>query len=1191
MKQFRLVDNALGWLAFLIAAFCYVSTIEPTASFWDCPEFISTGYKLEVGHPPGAPFFMLTANLFSQLVSDPSQVARMVNTMSALLSAVTILFLFWTITHLVRRLLIDKWEELTAAKMIVIEASGMVGALIYAWSDTFWFSAVEGEVYAYSSAFTAVVFWLILKWEDHADEPHADRWLILIFYMTGLSIGVHLLNLLCLPAIVLVWYYKRNQHQDPKKDLKGSLIALGVSVVILAAVLYGVVPGIVRVGGWFELLFVNVLGCPFNTGEIIYMVLLISITIWAIYETYVNRSELRQNIAFVLCFGLLGIPFTGWSIMTALLGIVIMVALFFILQYKRAGKSLVSARLKNTSLLCMLMLIIGYSSYAVIVIRSAANPPMDQNSPEDFFTLGEYMGREQYGTRPLFYGPAYTSQVELKVEGNMCRPVVNEGDPVYQRKEKASPDEKDEYFVVQTKDQYKYAQNMLFPRMYDSGHASSYEQWMNGVDGTEVPYDRCGEQMMVKVPSQIDNIWFFITYQCNFMYWRYFMWNFAGRQNDLQGNGEPEHGNWITGISFLDDMRLGNQDNMPDDLKNNKGHNVFYCLPLILGLLGLFWQSLMKQQKGIRQFWIVFFLFFMTGLAIVFYLNQTPNQPRERDYAYAGSFYAYAIWCGMGVAAIWDVLKRFAKKHEAVLAAICGVAALLVPIQMVSQTWDDHDRSGRYTCRDFGQNYLMSLQDEGNPIVFTNGDNDTFPLWYNQDVEGVRTDARVCNLSYLQTDWYIDQMIRPAYDSPSLPITWPRIKYAGRANDYVQISPEIKGRVKELYDTYPEEARTMFGDNPFELKNILKYWVRNDITDQQREVMQLIMGEGNTLHVIPTDSVYITIDKEAVRKSGVMMACDSIPDQMVISLKGRGALYKNDLMMLEMVSQANWTRPIYVAMTVGEDNYMNLWQNFVQEGLVNRITPFTTTRADANGNKVPATGAENFDTDKTLDMVMNRFKFGGLETEGLYLDETVMRMCYTHRRVIAQLVSNLTSKGRYEDAKKVLAYSEKVIPTYNVPDCYDSGSLDILRAYATVGDKKMAKMHLQNLWKRSTQYVNYYYNLPEVWFLSSQREILMNMYALEKCADVLRITDPSWSKDLKTKEFINPLWQHSVEVIKQNMASGRIMSADDENYMHFVVLQHLSMLMEALEDDQYEKCTNELIDLMTNYREKGGSLN
>ena len=770
MKQYRLVDTILGWVAFAIAAFTYVSTIEPTASFWDCPEFITTGYKLEIGHPPGAPFFMLTANLFSHFASDPSQVARMVNTMSALLSAATILFLFWTITHLVRKLIVKDWSELTVAKMIAIEASGMVGALIYTWSDTFWFSAVEGEVYAYSSAFTAVVFWLILKWEDHADEPHADRWLVLIFYMTGLSIGVHLLNLLCLPAIVLVYCYKR----FPNVEVKGSLIALLISFVILAAVLYGVVPGIVTVGGWFELFFVNVLGLPFNTGLIIYIACLVGCTIWAIFESFEGRSRKRENLSFLLSFALIGIPFYGYGWSAVVIGIIVLAIVAFLLNRKKIVDKkpvyLVTSRFKNTALLCMLMLMIGYSSYALIVIRSVANPPMDQNSPEDIFTLGSYLSRDQYGDRPLLYGQAYTSQVALKQDGDMCTPVMKSGAPVYSRKEKASKNEKDSYFVVTHKDKYVYAQNMIFPRMYDSSHAQDYESWMGGVDGTEVPYDRCGEQMTVKVPTQIENLRFFLSYQCNFMYWRYFMWNFAGRQNDIQGNGELEHGNWITGIPFIDNARLGDQSKLPKDLQaydpvknptGNKGHNVFYCLPLILGLIGLFWQAF-RGRRGIRQFWVVFFLFFMTGLAIVIYLNQTPVQPRERDYAYAGSFYAFAIWCGMGVAALYDLLGKRVRVNRVALAAVIGVLCLLVPVQMVSQTWNDHDRSGRYTCRDFGRNYLMSLQDKGNPIIFTNGDNDTFPLWYNQETEGVRTDARVCNLSYLQTDWYIDQMKRPA---------------------------------------------------------------------------------------------------------------------------------------------------------------------------------------------------------------------------------------------------------------------------------------------------------------------------------------------------------------------------------------------------------------------------------------------
>ena len=1101
MKQFRIVDNALGWLSFLIAAFVYCSTIEPTASFWDCPEFISIGYKLEIGHPPGAPFFMLTANLFSQFVSDPSEVARMVNTMSALLSAATILFLFWSITHLVRRLLLRDNSEMTLGKMITIEASGLVGALIYTFSDTFWFSAVEGEVYAYSSAFTAVVFWLILKWEEHADEPHSDRWLVLIMYMTGLSIGVHLLNLLCLPAIVLVYYYRKYPNLQGNADLKGSLIALGISVVILAAVLYGVVPGIVRVGGWFELFFVNTLGCPFNTGEIIYIALLVGIIIWAIWETYNDRSEKRENIAFLASVAMLGIPFYGFGWSSVVIGIIVLAILWFVVNYKRKGVALVNSRIKNTSLLCMLMLMIGYSSYALIVIRSSANPPMDQNSPEDIFTLGEYLSREQYGSRPLLYGQAYTSQVELQKDGDVCRPASTKGAPVYQRKDKASADEKDSYFVVRTKDEYKYAQNMLFPRMYSSAHTNAYESWMGGVEGNDVPYDRCGEMISVKVPSQLENIRFFLSYQCNFMYWRYFMWNFAGRQNDLQGNGELEHGNWITGFDWFDNWRLGDQSKLPDELKNNKGHNVFYCLPLLLGLIGLFWQSLRKGQKGIRQFWVVFFLFFMTGLAIVIYLNQTPMQPRERDYAYAGSFYAFAIWCGMGVAAIIEEITRRLKGHATVIASIIGIACLLVPIQMASQTWDDHDRSGRYTCRDFGRNYLMSLEEKGNPIIFTNGDNDTFPLWYNQDVEGQRTDARVCNLSYLQTDWYIDQMKRPAYDSPALPINWSRLEYCAGTNEYVTVEPALKESVKALYETYPEEARKMFGDNPYELKNVLKYWVRNDITKEQKEVMKILLGDSDT-HVIPTDTVYVTIDKEAVKKSGMLMAADSIPDRMVISLKGKRALYKGDVMMLELIANCNWTRPIYVALTVGEENYMNLGDNFVQEGLVNRITPFTTN----------APGAKNFDTKRTYDRMMHKFRFGGLDTPGIYLDETVMRMCWTHRRAFVNLAMNLVNEGDDKKAAKVLAYLDKNIPEYNVPVNYQSGSLDEARVYAHLGQKQKAMDMFKKLFDNSYQYAAWYCSLEDMRFLSAQRDALLHFYIMNQILVEANDINEKWAK-------------------------------------------------------------------------------
>ena len=1129
MKQYRLVDNIFGWVAFVIAAFVYCSTIEPTASFWDCPEFITTAYKQEIGHPPGAPFFMLLGNFFTHFASDATQVAKMVNTMSALLSAVCILFLFWTITHLARKLIISDWKEMTTSKLIAIEASGMVGALIYTFSDTFWFSAVEGEVYAFSSAFTAVVFWLILKWEDHADEPHSDRWLVLIAYMTGLSIGVHLLNLLCIPAIVLVYYYKKVPHAN----LKGSLLALILSFAVVVAVLYGVVPGIITVGGWFELFFVNILGCPFNTGEIVYIICLVAAVIWGIYETYnaTDKNVKRQNIAFILDFGMLGIPFYGYGWSAVICGVIVMAILWFILGYKRKQEvatgvdettgitkkkiqllPLVSARIKNTALLCMLMLMIGYSSYALIVIRSSANPPMDQNSPEDIFTLGSYLSRDQYGDRPLFYGQAYTSQVALQVEGDMCKPEMKEGAPVYQRKEKATADEKDSYFIVSHKNKYQYAQNMFFPRMYDAAHAQAYEDWMGGVDGTEVPYDRCGENIMVKVPSQVDNIRFFLSYQCNFMYWRYFMWNFAGRQNDIQGNGEPEHGNWITGFSFIDDSLYGDQSKLPDDLKNNKGHNVFYCMPLILGLIGLFWQAWYTRKRkvikngkeveeilpiGIQQFWVVFFLFFMTGLAIVIYLNQTPMQPRERDYAYAGSFYAYAIWCGLGVLAIINLLKEKAKLSGTAISAIVAVITLLVPIQMASQTWDDHDRSNRYTCRDFGQNYLMSLQEKGNPIIFTNGDNDTFPLWYNQEVEGVGTDARVCNLSYLQTDWYIDQMKRPAYNSPSVPITWPRLDFCSGTNEYVTVEPGAKQQILEFYKQNPEAAKKQFGDEPFELKNVLKYWVRSKNPD---------------LHIIPTDTLYVTIDKEAVKKSGMMMASDTIPDKMIISLAGKTALYKGDLMMLEMIAQCNWVRPIYVALTVGEENYMNLGDNFVQEGLVNRITPFTTNKP----------GAKNFDTEKAYHNIMTRFKFGNLKQKGLYIDETTMRMCYTHRRLLAQTALQLLSEHKNKKAIDILKKADVEIPDYNVPIDYMSGGLDMARGWILAGQKQKAAEYVGKVWKTASQYLSYYLSLDANRFAQAQNDCIRQIMIMQSTCEVASMVDQKTAK--KYEDQLNKLY-------------------------------------------------------------------
>ena len=854
-------------------------------------------------------------------------------------------------------------------------------------------------------------------------------------------------------------------------------MALFGSMVLVGIVLYGIVPGVVKVGGWFELLFVNSMGLPFNTGVIVYIIILAASIIWGVYESYTETSRPRMNISFMLTIALLGIPFYGHGASSVIIGIIVLAALgLYLFAKKLDQKYQISARTMNTALLCTMMIMVGYSSYALIVIRSTANTPMDQNSPEDIFTLGEYLGREQYGSRPLFYGQAYSSKVELEVKDGYCVPVEANSTTKYIRKEKTSADEKDSYIEVPGRVEYKYAQNMLFPRMYSSAHAAQYKGWVD-IDGVDVPYDECGNAIMVNIPTQWENIKFFFRYQLNFMYWRYFMWNFAGRQNDLQGSGEIEHGNWITGIPFIDNWLVGDQSLLPRELKDNKGHNVFYCLPLLLGIIGLLWQAY-RGQKGVQQFWVVFFLFFMTGIAIVLYLNQTPSQPRERDYAYAGSFYAFAIWVGMGVAGIIKLLQDYAKMKELPTSVLVSVLCLLVPIQMASQTWDDHDRSGRYVARDFGQNYLMSLQESGNPIIFTNGDNDTFPLWYNQETEGFRTDARTCNLSYLQTDWYIDQMKRPAYDSPSLPITWDRVEYVEGTNEYIQIRPEIKQTIDALYaqansSDNPEalqNVRNEFGEDPYELKNILKYWIRSE-------------KEG--LHVIPTDSIVIKIDKEAVRRSGMKIPealGDSIPDHMNILLRDdngrpKRALYKSELMMLEMLAHANWERPMYMAITVGRENQLGMDKHFIQEGLASRFTPFETKKL---GTTV--------DSEKMYDNLMNKFKFGGIDKPGIYIDENVMRMCYTHRRVFAQLIEQLMKEGKKDKALAALDYAEKMIPAYNVPYDWQNGAVQMAEAYYQLGETEKADKIMDALANKAIEYLTWYLSLDNSQFFVSSRE-------------------------------------------------------------------------------------------------------
>ena len=1098
MKQYKITNNIIGWIVFAIAAFTYCMTVEPSASFWDCPEFISTATKLEVGHPPGAPFFMLTGNFFTHFTGDPAKAAFCVNIMSALLSALCILFLFWTITHLTRMLICKDGTVTTWGQIITIMGSGVVGALAYTWSDTFWFSAEEGEVYAYSSMFTALVFWLILKWEDHADEPHSDRWIVLIFYLTGLSIGVHLLNLLCLPAIALVYYYKRH----PQAQTKGSLVALLVGFLLVAAVLYGVVPGIVKVGGWFELFFVNTLGMPFNTGMVVYILALIAVVLTAIWSTTKTNRTLTNGL-YLASVGMLGIPFFGTGFMSVLIGIVLLATLYFLLNMKRKdGKMLLRKRILNTSLLCMLMLMIGYSSYAVIVIRSVANPPMDQNSPEDIFSLGSYLSRDQYGQTPLFFGQAFTSQPDFDANGQAIYNTTTE----HHRKEKTQANEADTYEDVESLEslQYPSGMKMLFPRMYSSAHAQAYNDWLGGnIQLRDVNYTTSGGDFQYgQMPSQWDNLNFFMSYQINFMYWRYFMWNFAGRQNGYQSNGEKEHGNWLTGIPFIDNAMYGNQKELPNELQQDKAHNVFYMLPLLLGLLGLFWQAF-RGDKGVKQFWVVFFLFFMTGLAIVLYLNQTPMQPRERDYAYAGSFYAFAIWIGMGVAALADLLGRALKARKKVTeefgvlpAAVASVLCVLVPLQMVSQTWDDHDRSGRYACRDFGLNYLDTMPEKladgtpANPIIFSNGDNDTFPLWYNQETEGKRTDARVCNLEYLQTEWYTDQMVRPAYNSPSLPIAWKRAEYVDDGKHGYFPIVDRKAELDAFKKAHPN------GPDPYELTYIMDNYVR-------------------TKQIFPTDSVVVKVNKQNVINQGITVPAGmEIPDHISLSLKwaGRG-MSRKQVMIYEMLARNNWKRPIYMSVTLGAENYAGLQDYFCLEGLAYRLTPFKL-------------GQSRIDTDKMYTNLMTRFKYGNVAMPGIFLDETNLRMAQTHRRMFTILVERLLNEGKKDKALAALRMCEKVLPEATVP--YEYSDVDLAMLWFRAGDKGKAAKVAKEVARQNWQYLNWANTLPQETTYAYANSCTKTFLYLYRCVALLQ--------DMKDKDFA--LWNNRVNALSRTTAGS-----------------------------------------------------
>ncbi|MDR2969447.1 MAG: DUF2723 domain-containing protein, partial [Tannerellaceae bacterium] len=931
------------------------------------------------------------------------------------------------------------------------------------------------EVYAYSSLFTAVVFWLILKWEDVAGQAHADRWIVLIAYLMGVSIGVHLLNLLCIPAIVLVYYYNRY----PNPTMKGTIVALLISFAIIGLIMLGLVQGLAEVCGWFELFFVNTLGMPYNSGVFVYILLLAGIMGWTIWETMrENLNPVRIKIAFLLSIVLLGIPFMGNGYFIGVLLIAALAAYLFM-------RKTLAVKTLNMIMICLMVAVVGYSSYALIFIRATADTPMNQNNPSDIFTLRSYLAREQYGSVPLLYGNTYVSEYKREVQGNMIQAVTKKGKPVYHKVIKKDENEKDRYFVSRHEQIPRYMNEleMLFPRMYsrDGNHINAYKEW-GQVKGAPVriPDLSSGETRTVMKPTFAENIRFFFHYQLNFMYWRYFMWNFSGRQNDIQGQGEILHGNWITGIKFIDEVLIGPQEDMPNEIANNKGHNVYYMLPFLLGILGLLFQAY-SGKNGIQGFWITFFLFFMTGIAIVLYLNQSPLQVRERDYAYAGSFYAFSIWIGFGVAAVAKALEQYTKAPAVVAASLATLLCLFVPIQVASQNWDDHDRSGRTVARDFGRNYLESC--EPNAILFTNGDNDTFPLWYAQEVEGIRTDVRVCNTSYLQTDWYIDQMKKGAYESAPLPITWNRSDYIQGTRDIVYLFPmleqvDLKNALNFARSNNPETRKTPYSDQEMDF--------------------------------IPTHKLVFPVDKEAVLQNGVVEPekADQILDTMVVDLSGKDALVKNELIILDMLQANNWKRPMYYALTVSSDQWVNLDKYFRLTGLANQIVPMSS-----DGE------AGNLNTGRMYDNLMNKFQWGGVDKPGVYLDEQVMRMCKTYRTALfSRLAEELIAEGQPEKALSVLDKAMEVLPVENIP--MDYSGLSFGQLYYELDESEKAEEILAAIADNSLRNLNWFFRLKPGQIPSVIREMELNLQVMSNIIYVSKRYNPEFAAKYQ-EEFDN----------------------------------------------------------------------
>lgn len=1109
-KKYYLINNIVGWLAFIGSAIVYLLTIEPTASFWDCGEFISSTYKLEVGHPPGAPFFMLTGKLFTLFAGDPTNVAKTINAMSALLSAATILFLFWTITHLAKRLIAPDDRKMNFSQLIVIMGCGLVGSMTYTFTDTFWFSAVEGEVYAYSSMLTALVFWLILKWENKANEKGADKWLILIAYIIGLSIGVHLLNLLCIPAIVLVYYFKK--HNAP--NAKGTVLALIGSFILVGVLLFGVIPGFAKVGGWIELFFVNGLGFGYNIGILFYFAILLASIIWGLYATVKNPENLgNAKIAFLIAMILSGVVFIGesgwiWLILFA-------AVIWYIFFYKGT-----TARLINTTLLCLLMILVGYSSFALIPIRSMANPPMDQNSPENVFTLASYLNRDQYGDTPLLYGKTFASQEQRNpLTGE---PIQVDTKTSWDEVVKTNPGQPDEYVISKESPVYKYDNTMLFPRMYSTEprHLNGFTQW-------------AGVEDFSKKPTFFQNLQYFLTYQIDHMYFRYFMWNFSGRQNDIQGNGEASNGNWITGFKWFDEHVLGRgpQTDLPPQIAENKGHNVYYALPFILGVLGIIYQ-LYKKRQGEQQFLVIFMLFFMTGLATILYLNQQPQEPRERDYSHVGSFYAYAIWLGLGVAFLWSLFKRWV--NEKWVAIVVSIICLWVPIQMALQNWDDHDRSHRFTMRDFGQNYLVGLPE--NAIIFTMGDNDTFPLWYAQEVENFRTDVRVCNLMYLQTDWYIDQMRQQAYDSKPLPIDWTSDRYAGLKGYYAHIMPPSK--LKEQINNAVGDTSINY-DNYFDTKAFTDTMALDQATTIMRTKDNYLPKNPYGIEsgvILPSAYFNAPINKDSVDWQS--LGVDSA-DEFGIDLKNKNVIYRSDIMVMDMlnnINKDNWDRPIYYAMTIGEPP-LNLEGKSKMEGITYRITPSEVKDED------------RVNLDITFDNVMNKYKWGGANDPRVYMDENNQRLARSFRYVFRELIDGLLAAGDSERALQALDKSSEVLPGSTLPR--GTESISFVANYYDLGEKDKAEQIAKEILHQTDGYLQWASRMNPNQMLGETRIIREKLGTQLMVLSLLEDNDSElfYEYNPKTNAYMSVFLQNEVPFDNRNHPVVMSLNIAENNFL------------------------------------------